>query len=43
MARELTAGEIEAVGGGVSYTGISMFEVTDAEEGRIRFDYTDYE
>lgn len=43
MAQELTAGEIEAIGGGVTYSGISMFEVVDEAEGRVRFNYEDYE
>ena len=41
MARELTADEIEAVSGGISYTGVTMFEVTDEEEGRVRFNCAD--
>lgn len=40
MARELTAGEIEAIGGGASYTGISNFRWR--ENGEAEFSYEDY-
>jgi hypothetical protein len=42
MARELTAGEIEAVGGGASYTWIENFRWLD-RYGEAEFDYSDYE
>lgn len=41
VARELTADEIEAVGGGASYTGISDFRWVD-ENGNAEFSYSDY-
>lgn len=40
QARELSASEIEAVGAGASYTGISNFKVD--YDGRVTFDYGDY-
>jgi len=40
QARELSASEIEAVGGGASYTGISNFRWLD--DGRATFEYGDY-
>jgi hypothetical protein len=41
LARELTADEIDAVGGGASYTGISNFRWVD-ENGNAEFEYSDY-
>ncbi|HEX8511619.1 MAG TPA: hypothetical protein VF688_00780 [Allosphingosinicella sp.] len=40
MARELTAGEIEAVGGGTSYTMIENFRWVD-DQGNAEFEYGD--
>lgn len=42
VARELTAEEIESVGGGASYTGISNFRWVD-NEGNAEFEYSDYD
>lgn len=42
MARELTASEIEAIGGGASYTQVSDFHWVD-NDGNAEFRYGDYE
>ena len=41
LAQELTAEEINAVGGGASYTGISNFRWVD-DDGNAEFSYADY-
>lgn len=42
MARELTSEEIEAVGGGASYTMIENFRWVN-NEGDAEFDYGDFD
>jgi hypothetical protein len=42
MARELSADEIEAVGGGASYTRIENFRWVD-DQGNAEFEYGDHD